>query len=77
MACLELAPGGSVLFSVERHTGDEDFVLQKSERFAHTDAYIQRVVAAAGLGIVKRRDSRLRKDEHGWIEGTLYQLQRA
>ncbi|MFT4976210.1 MAG: putative TPR repeat methyltransferase, partial [Myxococcota bacterium] len=72
-----LAAGGAVLFSVERHDGEGDFVLQPSERFAHTDAYIDRCAADAGLTVAARQQKQLRRDGERWIEGTLYKLQRA
>lgn len=72
-----LAEDGAILFSVEKHTGEEDFILQPSERYAHSDAYVERAAAAAGLAVAARQPRRLRKDGERWIEGTLYKLQRA
>ena len=72
-----LSPSGHVLFSTEHSTADGDFLLQKSERFSHTAAYIERMANAAGLLVVHHREQRVRKDQHGWIGGAIYMLRHA
>jgi len=44
-----LKPGGLFLFTTERHDGAEDFILQATRRYAHSEAYLQRLAGDAGF----------------------------
>jgi predicted TPR repeat methyltransferase len=46
-----LKPGGLFLFTTERHEGTEDFILQETRRYAHAEAYLQRLATEAGFDI--------------------------
>lgn len=46
-----LKPGGLFLFTVERHEGSEDFVLQETRRWAHRRGYIEGLAAAEGFDL--------------------------
>lgn len=53
---------------------ENDYVLRKTGRFAHSPAYIQRLAKDHGF-IVKASESiGLRKEEGRWIKGELYNL---
>lgn len=45
-----LKPGGLFLFTVER-SADKDFVLQETKRWAHGEAYLQRLAASHGFDV--------------------------
>src|SRR5205823_1806540 len=61
-----LRPGGLFAFSLERHDGDEDFVLQ--HRFVHNMGYIRRLAGEAGLTEKVVREFMLRADVRpGWL----------
>jgi predicted TPR repeat methyltransferase len=61
-----LRPGGLLAFSLERHDGPEDFILQ--HRFAHHLAYIRRLAAACGLIELAAQTATLRTDvPPGWL----------
>lgn len=71
-----MAPGGELLFSVEEGEGEgEDFILRESGRYAHAPEYLERLAAAAGLGLVARRRTELRREQGAWIKGWLYLFQ--
>lgn len=46
-----LRPGGLFLFTVERHEGAGDFVLQETRRWAHGEAYLKRLAEENGLDV--------------------------
>ncbi len=63
-----LAPGGLFAFTVEE-AGDGDLVLRDSLRYAHGEAYIRRVLAAAGLTVTELERDTLRRDRGAPIRG--------
>lgn len=63
------------LFSAESIAGDY-FVLQKSGRFAHSNTYIERLASDTGFSVVMRKSIPLRKGGTGWIDGSLFILQK-
>jgi len=66
-----LAPGGLFAFSVERHPGPEDFVLLPSRRYAHADAYVRRLLAAAGFAVASFEAATIRMDRGEPLEGLI------
>ncbi|BCW90580.1 Trans-aconitate 2-methyltransferase [Alphaproteobacteria bacterium SO-S41] len=46
-----LKPGGFFLFTVERHEGVEDFLLQETRRWAHRRGYVETLAAAEGFDL--------------------------
>lgn len=64
-----LPAGGVFAFSTEAHDGPEDFVLRPSRRFAHSQAYLRRLLAAGGLDIVSLARAPIRLDRGEAIEG--------
>lgn len=51
-----------------------DYTLLPSERFAHHAGYIERLAREHGFTVTQQQRTQLRKDEHGWIEGRLFEL---
>jgi predicted TPR repeat methyltransferase len=51
-AAAALRPGGLFAFSVEKHDGPEDLVLRPSRRYAHSQAYLQRLLDRSGLTVL-------------------------
>jgi predicted TPR repeat methyltransferase len=45
-----LRPGGLLVFTVEALDGDRDYELSPNGRYRHAPGYVERVLAAAGLG---------------------------
>lgn len=71
-----LREGGLFAFSVERHDGPEDQMLQASLRYAHSRAAIARELAALGFDIVHLKDDVLRHDRGAPINGLLVVAQK-
>lgn len=71
-----LRAGGLFAFSVERGNEGEDFVLRSTLRYAHDDAYVQRLARAHGFAVVSAEASVLRLDHGNPIHGMLYVLRR-
>ncbi|MCK8784665.1 tetratricopeptide repeat protein [Roseomonas sp. NAR14] len=67
-----LAPDGLLLFTVERgaDTG-MGWHLERSARFSHGRAYLERALAAAALDVVEMREEVLRLEDDGMIDGLL------
>lgn len=66
-----LPPGGLFAFSVERHDGPEAMVLRPSRRFAHSEAPLRGLLAAAGFTIVSLEAHPIRMDRGEPIEGLI------
>lgn len=66
-----LERGGLFAFSVERHPGAEDFVLRPSRRYAHSEAYVRRLLDGAGLEIVSFDAATIRMDRGEPVEGLI------
>ncbi|HEY8024041.1 MAG TPA: tetratricopeptide repeat protein [Burkholderiaceae bacterium] len=65
-----LRPGGSFVFSVEK-TDAPSFVLQPSNRFAHSVNYLQRVAADAGMAVCSIEEQTLRQDQAMLVTGLI------
>jgi predicted TPR repeat methyltransferase len=66
-----LAPDGLFAFSVEKHEGPRDMALRPSRRYAHSQAYLRRVVAAAGMEVASMQTAVIRMDRGEPIEGLI------
>lgn len=67
-----LRDGGVFAFSVERHRGIEEQVLQASLRYAHNDEAVRRALIAVGFEIVAVTQEAIRQDRGQAIEGLLF-----
>lgn len=65
-----LAPGGLFAFTVEEADGG-DLVLRDSLRYAHSEAYIRRILAEAGLAVTELMRDTLRLDRGAPIRGLI------
>lgn len=66
-----LRPRGLFAFSVERYPGPEDVVLRPSRRYAHSDAYVRRLLDVAGLAVVSFDAATIRMDRGEPVEGLI------
>lgn len=71
-----LAPGGIFAFSVERFSGAGPFELQASRRYAHSEAYVHGLIAAAGLKLVSLDAAIIRQDRREPVEGLIVVTER-
>lgn len=72
-----LAPGGIFAFSVERLAGAGAFELQGSRRYAHSEAYVHGLIAAAGLKLLSLERAVIRQDRREPVEGLIVVTERA
>lgn len=72
-----LAPAGIFAFSVERYAGEGAFELQPSRRYAHSEAYVHGLIAAAGLTLVSLERAVIRQDRREPVEGLIVVTERA
>jgi len=66
-----LAPDGLFAFSVERLDAADGFALQPSRRYAHSEAYLRRLLAESGLTLVSIRTERIRDDRKEPVQGLI------
>ena len=66
-----LAQDGLFAFSVEQLAGDGDFALQPSRRYAHSEAYVRRVLAEAGLAVMSLEERIIRQDRREPVKGLI------
>ena len=71
-----LRPGGLFAFSVEA-SADADYRLQPSRRYAHSQAYLDRLAQMNGLSLESVESAVLREDGARAVEGLLLVLRRA
>ncbi|MEI8265336.1 MAG: tetratricopeptide repeat protein [Betaproteobacteria bacterium] len=64
-----LTPGGVCCFSLEACDGQDDYVLRKSLRYAHSGRYVQRLGEANGLHLLALEPHALRRDEREAVQG--------
>jgi predicted TPR repeat methyltransferase len=72
-----LAPDGIFAFSVERLAGEAVFELQESRRYAHSEAYVHGLIAAAGLKLFSLEHAVIRQDRREPVEGLIVVTERA
>ena len=67
-----LCEGGIFAFSVEDAGDDEGFVLQPSLRYAHSEIYVRKLLAAFGMQVLQIRKTTIRKDAGKPLSGILF-----
>lgn len=77
LASSMLAADGIFAFSVERHHGVQDLVLRPSRRYAHSEDYVRRVLAEAGLEARSVAAEEIRLDRGEPVEGLIVVAGRA
>jgi predicted TPR repeat methyltransferase len=71
-----LTPTGLILFSLEDGEQNQNWLLQKSGRYTHSENYIRQKVAEHGFEIISLEKSALRRQNHEPVMGWLCLLQR-
>jgi predicted TPR repeat methyltransferase len=66
-----LKAGGLLAFSVERHDGAGPMALCPSRRYAHSPAYVEASLKAAGFETVARVEAELRQDRGAPVPGLI------
>jgi predicted TPR repeat methyltransferase len=64
--------GAVMACSIERHDGDEDYVLRNSGRYAQRPDYLVAMAENAGFKVLISREHGIRKEKNQWIDGNLY-----
>ncbi|MDX8476999.1 methyltransferase domain-containing protein [Mesorhizobium sp. VK24D] len=64
-----LADDGMFAFSVETLASGDDFALLPTRRYAHSEAYVRRVLAAGGLSILSLDPAVIRQDRSEPVDG--------
>lgn len=72
-----LRPGGWFCFSVETADSGQDFVLRTSGRYAHADAYIERLASQNGFAILESKATAIRMERGGAIPGRMFVMRTA
>lgn len=67
-----MKPGGLFLFSVEEGALKTEFTLQSSLRYAHSSAYVERLLKKTGFAVQAKRHATLRKDAGEPVPGILF-----
>jgi predicted TPR repeat methyltransferase len=62
-------------FSVET-SPDEDYLLLKSGRYAHSKKYIKRLAEKYGFSVVYKKKTKIRKESEDWIKGKIFILEK-
>jgi predicted TPR repeat methyltransferase len=70
-AAIGLAPHGLLAFSVEHHAGPEPFLLSDTRRYAHARAYVENLLAEAGLLMLSLETAVIRQDRNAPVEGLI------
>jgi predicted TPR repeat methyltransferase len=71
-----LRPGGLFACSVEHHVGPEDFMLRASRRYAHSQAYVHRLLDRGGFSVTSTERAAIRMDRGEAIEGVIVVAER-
>ncbi|MCB1470228.1 MAG: methyltransferase domain-containing protein [Rhizobiaceae bacterium] len=66
-----LRPSGLFAFSVERHGGDEEFVLRSSRRYAHSERHVRTLLEDAGFAVLSLTVEAIRRDRDQTLEGLI------
>jgi predicted TPR repeat methyltransferase len=66
-----LRSGGLLAFSVEHHDGPEDFLLRPSRRFAHSEAYLRKLLDRLGFTVLSTERTDIRMDRGVPVEGVI------
>ncbi|HEY6632316.1 MAG TPA: methyltransferase domain-containing protein [Rhizobiaceae bacterium] len=71
-----LAPDGLFAFSVEKLDAADGFSLLHSRRYAHSEAYVRRILSESGLAVVSVREERIRDDRKEPVGGLIVVAER-
>jgi predicted TPR repeat methyltransferase len=66
-----LLPGGHFAFSVELNEGPEELVLRPSRRYAHSKAYVERLLAEKAFALVSLTTATIRMDRGEPVMGLI------
>jgi predicted TPR repeat methyltransferase len=66
-----LVGDGLFAFSVEKQDAANGFALQQSRRYAHSEAYVRRVLGKAGLAVVSLEEKIIRQDRDEPVTGLI------
>jgi len=66
---MSLAADGSLFLTVEKATAEQNYILQPSGRFAHSQTYLESILEAAGFRIRTLTSSVLREENGVSVEG--------
>ncbi len=66
-----LAQDGLFAFSVENHAGQDELILQPSLRYAHSEAYVRRLLADHGMTPVSLAREAIRMDRGEQLQGLI------
>lgn len=70
------SPGSLIAFSVETSSAD-DITLRANGRFAHSPAYVARLMDERGFAVLEKLDLPIRQERNRPVPGSLYLLKRA
>lgn len=65
-----------LVFSIESHDEEADWVLRGTGRYAHRPGYVRSAAAAAGFEVAATEETTLRKERGEWVAGVLFDLVR-
>jgi predicted TPR repeat methyltransferase len=71
MVAAALTGDGLFAFTVEKHGGPEDFVLRETRRYAHSQAYVRRVLATGDLAVKALETDTIRMDRNAPVPGLI------
>ena len=66
-----LAEDGLFAFSVEKLDAADGFALQPSRRYAHSEAYVRRMLAEAGMAVMSLQKGVIRQDRNEPVNGLI------
>jgi predicted TPR repeat methyltransferase len=66
-----LLAGGHFAFSVEFNDGPEEMVLRPSRRYAHSKAYVERLLAEKGFALISQNTATIRMDRGEPVVGLI------
>ncbi len=72
-----LAEDGLFAFSVEKFDAEDGFSLQPSRRYAHSEAYVRRMLEEVGLAVVSLEERVIRQDRNEPVKGLIVVARRA
>ncbi|TGT79082.1 SAM-dependent methyltransferase, partial [bacterium M00.F.Ca.ET.157.01.1.1] len=64
-----LTDDGMFAFSVETLADSDDFALLPSRRYAHSEAYVRRVLASSGFSVLSLESTTIRHDRDEPVGG--------
>lgn len=70
-------PGALLACSTERYTGQGDYTLRTSGRYAHSRDYLISRAGTSGFSLQVHKEHDIRKENGSWIPGDLYLFEKA